>query len=566
LNVQEIDGHHDGSVRGYLAVLSRQKLIFALAVVLVPVVAVAISMSQKASYEASAQVLIGDANSSADADRVAQTQVNVARVPIVASRALHAARIARRTSADLLAHSSVTARANANVLDFSVTDPDPSVAQKLVNAYVREFTAYRAALDAAPLVQAIRDLRSKIARVKREGGNSQLIAALRSKERQLETTQQVQGPGVRVLRTATDAARISPRPKFYLVLGVILGLVLGAGLAVLADALDKRVRSPDEVVEGLGMPLLGLVPCRSRDSERPGLAMLRDPDGAEADAVRMLKTKLVLANLSHRAHIIMFASATADDGKLRVLANLAVSLARGHRRVIVVDFDLRETRLQGLFGVMAPNGTTDVASGAASLEEALVRVDVTRVASAASQRPQWVGRPLSRLPQKNIVQSTSEKLRAVSALAAARADELAQALDTDSRGNLQVLGAGSAPSREAELVETQNVPKLLDDLRMRSDVVLINAPPLLRASDGIVLATMVDAMVVVASTRHTRRTDLGELRRVLDALPPPKLGVVLTDANERATTGRSVGDVSQQSTLEAAPAMDVRSSDVPASM
>src|SRR5262249_25240942 len=160
--------------------------------------------------------------------------------------------------------------------------------------------------------------------------------ALRAKERQLETTQQVQGSDVRVLRTAIDASKTSPRPTLYLVLGVLLGLVLGTGLAVLADALDKRVRSPDEVVEGLGLPLLGLVPCRSRGSDRPGLAMLNDPDGAEADAVRMLKTKLVLANLSHRAHVIMFVSATADDGKLRVLANLAVSLAGGHRRVVAV--------------------------------------------------------------------------------------------------------------------------------------------------------------------------------------------------------------------------------------
>jgi len=565
--VEEIDGYQDGSLRGYLAVLGRQKLIFVLAVLLVPAIAVGISMGQKRSYQASAQVLISDANSAANADRVAQTEVNVARVPIVASRALRAAGISGRSAADLLAHSSVTAKANANVLDFSVSDSDPTVARRLVNAYVRKFTAYRAELNAAPLVKAIADIRSKVAQLKAHGGNSHLIAALRSKESQLETTQQVQGSGVRVLRTAADASQASPRPTVYLILGLILGLVLGSCLAVLADALDKRVRSRAEVVEGLGLPLLGLIPCRSRYSGRQALAMLSDPHGSEADAVRMLKTKLVLANLPHGARIIMFASATADDGRLRVLANLAVSLARGHRRVVVVDLDLKEPRLPRVFGLIAPRGVTDVARGAASLEQALVHADLT---PKASNRSSWGSARGAELRQ-DVVRATAEKLRAVSARwsptdpAPPDADR-APGFEEDSRGELQVLATGSASSREAELLETEVVPKLLDNLRARSDVVLVNAPPLLRASDGIALGMMVDAIVVVASTRHTRRADLAELRSVLATLPPPKLGVVLTDANEKAGRNQGAGDLSRQATLEAAAVASARTSDVPASM
>jgi uncharacterized protein involved in exopolysaccharide biosynthesis len=260
-NLQQIDGYREASLRDYFGALRRQKGLFLSVLVLVPVVAFIVAVSQQPSYQATAEVLITNLSPSADPDRVAQTEVSVARVPAVAAHALAAAKVHSETADDLLAHSSVTARSNADVLDFSVNDHNSSVAQRLVNAYVSEFTAYQAALNAEPLIKSVQDVRAKIAALgHKQAANQGLLVSLRNKETQLETEQEIQDSNVRVLRTATSAGRSAPRPALYVALGLILGFVLGAAVAVLGDALDTRIRSVPEVLETLGLPLLGLIP------------------------------------------------------------------------------------------------------------------------------------------------------------------------------------------------------------------------------------------------------------------------------------------------------------------
>ena len=578
----EIDDYHDGSLRDYVAVLRRQKWIFALGVVLVPTVAVILALTQPRSYEATAQALLtgqdlaGNGNGvpsvSSDADRFAQTQVNVAQTPIVASQTLRAAHVRDRTAEDLLAHSNVLAKGNANVLVFSVTDTDPALAKRLVNAYVKEFAAYRAQLDAAPLARALRDVRSKIVELERQNAAaSPLITALRTKESELETAQQVQDPSVRVLQYSTGATQVSPRPTFNALLGVILGLILGTALAFARDSLDARARSPEEIVEVLGFPILGLAPSassRAADSAKP--VMLSQPEGAAADAVRRLKTKLTLANLPHQARVIMFTSAVEDDGKRAVMTNLAIAFAQGNRRVILVDFDLRHGSLLRLLGRPASRGVTDVVSDAASVDEALMQVSITQeeVESPKSQSTREL-RPVGRTGRG--LTPDDATLRAVPGLAgkaaspkldAAQSSIDTSVVDAGLRGGLRILSTGPISPRVSEFVEMEMAPKMFDDLRMRSDLVLVNAPPLLRGGDGMTLATMVDAIVVVASARHARRPDLSELHDALAASPAVTLGVVLTDVNGNYG---SLGGYSLQISAGPAPSVSSRASNAPAS-
>jgi Mrp family chromosome partitioning ATPase/capsular polysaccharide biosynthesis protein len=587
----EINDYHDGSLLDYVAVIRRQKWIFALALVLVPTIAVMVALRQAKSYEATAQALLGGQDLAgtvngvpsvaSDADRFAQTQVNVARLPIVASETLRAAHVRDRTAEDLLAHSSVVAKGNANVLDFSVTDTDPALAQKLVNAYVHEFAAYRARLDAAPLARALRQVRSKIAELERENSlGSPLIAALRSKESQLETAQQVQDPSVRVLQDSTGVTQVSPRPTFDALLGVILGLVLGTALAFGIDSLGARARSPEEIVDVLGVPLLGVVPggsSRAAESAKP--VMLGEPEGAAADAVRRLKTKLALANVQHQARVIMFTSAVNEDGKLAVVTNLALAFARSNRRVILVDFDLRHGSLLRFMGRPAPRGVTDVVSGAASVDQALAQVSITPEEVESSKSQSTRGLHQGQGGRTGRVASPDDAtLRAVPGLAGKAASPTLEAalssidaalgpadgslVDPGLQGGLQILSTGSTPPRISEFVEMERTPKMFDDLRMRSDLVLVNAPPFLRVSDGMTLATMVDAIVVVASAREARRPDLSELHDALAALPAVTLGVVLTEVNGNYG---SLGGYSLQISVGPAPSVSSRASNAPAS-
>ena len=151
-------------------------------------------------------------------------------------------------------------------------------------------------------------------------------------------------------------------------LGLILGLVIGVGLAFLRDALNTRVRSAEEVQEKLGLALLSRVPEPPKDLRGgAGIVMLARPEAPEAEAYRIAATNLGFVNLDRGARTIMFTSALRGEGKSTTAANVAVALARSGARVILVDLDLKRPSQARLFGLGKGPGFTNVALGHTAL-------------------------------------------------------------------------------------------------------------------------------------------------------------------------------------------------------
>ena len=149
-------------------------------------------------------------------------------------------------------------------------------------------------------------------------------------------------------------------------LGLMLGIVLGLGLAFVVDALDTRVRSANEVGERLGLPQLARVPPPPKGFAKDDrLVMLAQPTGTNAEAFRMLRTNLDFADARERsgARTILVTSAVEQEGKSTTAANLAIAEARAGRRVALVDLDLRVPYLDRFFGLLHAEGITDVALG-----------------------------------------------------------------------------------------------------------------------------------------------------------------------------------------------------------
>ena len=172
-------GGHGASLRDYLRVVRRRKWIILQAVLLVPAVAVGLSLRQEKVYKATSQVWLvqqnpadqfnGISQSSVPADRQAQTQADLARVPPVAQRALALARLAR-SSDQFLSNSSAAAKTNSDLLDLSAWDHQPQVAISLAKAYARAFAGYRAELDTASYVTARTRANDQLLRMAAEGG------------------------------------------------------------------------------------------------------------------------------------------------------------------------------------------------------------------------------------------------------------------------------------------------------------------------------------------------------------------------------------------------------------
>src|SRR5438128_12169906 len=226
------------TLRDYLHVARRRKWIIALAIVLVPLVAVGLSLHQRKMYRASAEVLLAtpnvanqlngitDSGLSQDAERFAQTQADLARVPAVARGALSLAGV-RGSVDDFLSVSSATPRTNADLLDLSAENHDPAVARRLATAYAQAFSHYRGQLDTAPYVNAKHRANAELAQMAAAGARtSDAYQALLRKRNQLDQYIALLTQNAVPVKSADNATQVQPRPVRNGILGLALGIVL----------------------------------------------------------------------------------------------------------------------------------------------------------------------------------------------------------------------------------------------------------------------------------------------------------------------------------------------------
>jgi capsular exopolysaccharide synthesis family protein len=432
-----------------------------------------------------------DPNQYQDPELLGRTQAKIATVPALAERVLKATRLEDRPPAALLAATKVDPVPRTDVvLKFSVSDRSPEVATILASEYAKQYVIYRRDLDTAAYDAARHQLGVRLAKLRASGvdSSSTLYQDLLEKEQTLATLATLQGSNVSVLQTAGIAAKVWPKTLLNGVLGLMIGMVLGVGLAFLLEALDRRVRSDQDLSTLLELPLLGRIPALQGPTNPRELAMMYRRDTAEAEAYRRLRASLELADPGLDARTIMVTSATRGEGKSTTIANLAVALARAGRRVALVDLDIHKPTVGAFFGIRGRAGVSQVVGGRVALADALVRVDL------AAQ------------------DGSTVRARPTSAPA----------------GTLDVLASSSSPSNPGEFVASSQVAGMLEELSGMVDVVLVDAPPLLLVSDAVVLSRYVGAVIVVVRISMADQQTLSELARELDAFPCAKLGYVLT--------------------------------------
>ena len=390
-----------------------------------------------------------------------------------------------------------------------MTNDDSALAMRLANEYANQFIRYSTSLQAAVIERALTSLSTRIKTLRqtlqRQSSKNQSPTArqqfgvLLSKQQDLQSALAL--PGGMVVQFATSAHQTQPKTRRNVVFGLLLGLFFGAGWAFLWYALDSHARSAEEVASALGMVLLAQVP------EPPGklrrqhrLSMLTEKPGKAGEAYRKLCTNFDFANLTAAARTVMVTSAAEKEGKSTTVSNLAVAMARGGRRVVLVDLDLRRPFIDRFFGLEGRPGVTEAVLGREPLSQALVNVELTGM----SKHDQSSGNGNA---------------------------------GAGARGWLQVLPAGVVPPDPGQFVETRGLAEMLLQLRDLADVVLIDSPSLLTASDAMTLSSVVDGFVLIARAGAVHRGRLSEVQRLLSSIPAFKLGFILTDSQDDSKYG-----------------------------
>jgi succinoglycan biosynthesis transport protein ExoP len=504
--------HHGGAaLRRYLDMVRRRKWVIALTAVLLPAAAVAASLTlQEPRYEGVAKVALSRANLAnqltgttdssfgfGEFDRFLRTQAELARSPAVVSAVVEASGSDTLTVDGFLEDSVVEPQQDADLLRFRVLSAPAASARRLADDYARQYVAYRRTLDTVAVERARRSVQRTLAQLDDQGPgarDSELVSRLREKEEDLATFAALQTSNANIVPSLPKAEQVQPKPVRNGVLGLVLGLGLGVGLALLADALDTRIRSASEVATVLGLPILARLPAPSRQlASGDNLVMQVEPNSPAAESVRILRTSLTLLNYQKPYRIIMVTSAMPGEGKSTTVANLGIALARSGRRVAIIDLDLRRPRLARLFDLDNSRGITSLRPGVEDLGDVATLVPLGTEAESAEETSDTNG--------------------------GRHAD-----------GLLAVVPSGPRHPHPAEFIMSETFVSTLESLVRDVDAVILDCPPLLELSDTLALSDRVDGVLVIARLGAVRRPALWELRNILDRLPTDKLGVALTGA------------------------------------
>ena len=504
------------SLSDYVGVVWRRKWIVLLVTVMVTAAAIGFSERQQKLFAATSQLVNTSAAAQASSGKNAPTNAwSSAHAPLFATTdaaqaVLKSAGLKGLSPQQLLNETKVSADPVVDAVDFTVTDPSAQTALKLANIWSTYGGSYSNSLDQLPISQSVNNLQTQYNQVSTEIADyhdainagqtpaisqatyvqdvalqKQYLDSLTKKRAQLQNSPLQLAP-----KGAQPASQTQPKTARNAGIGLVLGLILGIILAFLQDLLDTRVRTVAEVGRRLRLPLLASIPSRPR-ALREYAVVLLSPQGAAqmptAEAYRIFKLNRS-TTLRRGMKVIMFTSASDDEGTSTTVANLAVALTRAGQHVVVVDGNMRRPALGSFFGLDDRMGVSDILSGHSQLGDALTIVDVSR------EHPVDVG--------SNGTTTTS------------------------GGGLLEVLPAGPIPGDAAELLDSRAMTELLRELRGRADVVLVDAPPMLPVTDAMLLGTKVDAVVAVARARLASRPHLVALGRALDACAAPRLGFV----------------------------------------
>lgn len=283
-----------------------------------------------------------------------------------------------------------------------------------------------------------------------------------------------------VITPPTPTEKISPRGSLVLPMALFLGLLLGSGLAYLADMTDKSFRSPEDVRRQLGLPIMGVIPLVKSSVETgegeaglglaPNIYTWHRRASKEAEAYRGVRTALYFSTHGQGCKVIQVTSPNQGDGKSTLAANLAVSIAQSGKSVLLVDADLRRPRIDMLFGIAQPIGFAAVLGGLAEVPEAISATTVP---------------------------------------------------------GLFALPAGPLPPNPAELLTAPRLREALEWMRERYEYIIVDTPPLLAVTDPGVVGPQVDGVILALRSTKKGRVEAKRAKEVLDNLGVNIFGVVL---------------------------------------
>lgn len=294
-------------------------------------------------------------------------------------------------------------------------------------------------------------------------------------------------------RARPPLSPIRPQKMLNVMLSIMVGIVVGGVLALFNDYLDNSIKTPEEVEQLVNLAALGIIPATSSINGAgsrpmlPGmsakssgneLATVSQPHSVVSEAYRALRTSILLSTSKHPPQTILITSGQPREGKTTTALNLSITLAQRGDRVVLIDSDLRRPRVHRAFQLTNDVGLSSYLTGG---------VPIDRLAKSVPSVP-----------------------------------------------NLYVITAGPMPPNPAELLSSEPISALFEELRRQYDFILMDSPPAITVADSMILAAHADGVVLVAHGGVTTKESLKHTRKLLASTNARVIGVVLNNVDVRS--------------------------------
>jgi capsular exopolysaccharide synthesis family protein len=395
----------------------------------------------------------------------------------------------------------VSSAPQTTIMNVAFSSHNKTNAQAWANAYADAYVEFKT-LDAVNTVQSLQaPLQQKIATLNAQLTKDQqaLFAAstvgdqvkvnfynnrVNADQQELNTANQAlaqydttlvyaNAPQV-ILDATVPNSPSAPKKKLIIAVGLFLGLVLGIGLAFIRERLDDSLRGRGDLEDLLGAPVLAVVPRVTgwKKKDDTHLISIEQPKASVAEVYRTLRTSVLFASAQRGLKTLMVTSPTAGEGKTTTASNLAVVLSDAGKRVILVSSDLRKPRIHRFFGLSNEKGLSTVLAG--------------------EVKP-W------------------------------------EAMADPGRGHLRVLTSGPVPAHPAELLQSEAMGELIEELREVADFVILDTAPVLLVADALAIAPLADGVLLVVDAENTHRGAVIQAREQLEQVGAPMIGAVLNN-------------------------------------
>lgn len=300
--------------------------------------------------------------------------------------------------------------------------------------------------------------------------NRQLYDSLLLKMKEQSITGETQPIDLWIVeRASIPPDSFKPRVKVNLLLGLIVGIFGGVGLAFFVEYLDQAIKYPEETEKALGLPVLGMIPFLRPKDGNIDTVLKEQPRSAAAENYRALRTSVLLSSSGQPPRKILITSAGAGAGKSTTSVNLARAIAQSGKKVILIDADLRKPRLHKILGITSEDGLSSYLAG-------------------------WS-------ESANLYKTNEE--------------------------NMSLLPAGPIPPNPSELLLSNGLEVLISSLIDKVDFIICDSPPLQSVVDARILSQMFDGTILVVKAKHTTFDRARNALKLLNDINAPVIGLLI---------------------------------------